>query len=210
MGVPFPRKKCCCTVECDNCTTCPGEFDSVWVVLDGTAADGTYNAVWDPVNSWWTIDFGGGCTTVLECASGGGVSWTLFGDQACPIGGTCETGSPLVITPAPDCDNCDLDLPNGTLAIHWTCGGEALPMRLAMQCAPADPLECVHRGPLTGATHQCEVCGRRHRIEPVYECAIHGTCTLRRWKNGSDHEPMCIRCYDIERMDGTKPRAHEK
>jgi hypothetical protein len=118
MGSPMPDRLCCCGGECDECA-CPGENDTVYVVLTGTTNDGTYVATWDPVNSWWDIDFGV-CATYMECSAG---AWTLFGDQECPIGGTCETGSPLVITPAPDCDNCSMDLPSGTLEIHWTCGG---------------------------------------------------------------------------------------
>lgn len=56
------------------------------------------------------------------------------------------------------------------------------------------PLDCDHRGAAIGA-RACLNCGNRGRIETVYACAIHGECTINRWRNvAGDH--VCKDCHD--------------
>lgn len=59
--------------------------------------------------------------------------------------------------------------------------------------------ECVHRGQPTGETHAVTSCPlSKGRIEEVFACAIHGTCTLRRWTLllKDNPEQTCIRCQE--------------
>lgn len=66
---------------------------------------------------------------------------------------------------------------------------------------------CVHRGERTGQTHDCELCGNRGVKMIVYECALHGVCTVRRWTLIPQKQPerACIRCEDLTLADGSQP-----
>ena len=86
--------------------------------------------------------------------------------------------------------------------------------RIRRQCksdeptAPADVVAaCIHRGAPTGLEHPCEPCGTRGKMEPVYACAIHGVCTIRRWTLLASKQPeqACIRCEDLTLDDGSQP-----
>jgi hypothetical protein len=168
------------------------------------------------VNSRFAVDIAG-CVTYLECTPGPPINFTLFNDQACPIGGPCLEGSPVILVPAEGCDNCDLNLPAGRIEIHWTCdGGEAL----MMAAAPTDAQrtgtltyadsECIHRGVQIGE-HVCEPCGIRGTILPVYQCNLLDRPCVRRWwtnslaKREASGEVNCNTCRERTLSDGTKP-----
>lgn len=53
--------------------------------------------------------------------------------------------------------------------------------------------ECVYRGVQTGE-RECKLCGRHGQPEPVYACQIHGSCTVRKYRNGSQPEAVCLVC----------------
>lgn len=59
-----------------------------------------------------------------------------------------------------------------------------------------DILACPHRGLPTGARLPDELCGCQGRDEPVYGCALHGTCTLRRVSTGPGRPPDCLGCAE--------------
>lgn len=59
-----------------------------------------------------------------------------------------------------------------------------------------DDLPCTHRGQLL-RTVACELCGERGKEVPIYTCAKHGQCALRRWKTGNREEmATCLTCGD--------------
>jgi hypothetical protein len=218
MGSPQPKRKCCCESNCDDCTNCPGPTDTVYIVLLGTAADGVYTGSWDVINERWNFDFGV-CTTYMVCTPGGDVNFTLFDDQDCPIGGTCDGGSPLVLTPAPGCDNCDLGLPDGTLSIFWSCDDLGM-MMMAAPFATETSLrttvpttnvgECIHKGEQIGE-HTCETCSQKGRVIPVYHCNLFDKPCVWRWwtnegkKRTESGELACVTCRERTLFDGTKP-----
>lgn len=86
--------------------------------------------------------------------------------------------------------------------------------RIRRQCSHDEPAAspdviaaCIHRGAPTGLEHVCELCGTRGKMEPVYECALHGVCTVRRWTLTPQKQPerACIRCEDLTLDDGSQP-----
>lgn len=71
------------------------------------------------------------------------------------------------------------------------------------QVSPAssdDPeLACRHRSAEPVTDVQCELCGGKDRREPVYRCALHHLCTLKRYRRiGQPALPCCERCEDRE------------
>ncbi len=102
---------------------------------------------------------------------------------------------------------------------HW-CDGRALDMPAATRAQyilkwRGEPIQqdlfasCIHRGAATGVEHVCELCGDRGKLEPVYTCALHGVCTVRRWTAISSKQPerACARCHDLTLDDGSRPLA---
>lgn len=100
---------------------------------------------------------------------------------------------------------------------HW-CDGRPLDMRPEIRAQyilkwRGEPIQkdlfasCIHRGEPTGVEHACELCGDRGKMEPVYECALHGVCTIRRWTLLASKQPerTCIRCEDLTLADGSQP-----
>lgn len=53
---------------------------------------------------------------------------------------------------------------------------------------------CVHFGAEL-RKERCQLCGDRERWEPVYQCVVHGECTLRKFKYGTKFNPkVCAGC----------------
>lgn len=64
-----------------------------------------------------------------------------------------------------------------------------------------DPFDCIHRGEKL-RDEICETCGRRGQTEAIYTCAIHGECSLRRWKVIRRNAPhVCLGCDDQEQHE---------
>lgn len=72
---------------------------------------------------------------------------------------------------------------------RWRPGAEPAPQPVRLAPAP-----CIHRGSVV-REERCRLCGDRERVEPVLSCAIHGTCTARRYRFGQP-EPICLTCDD--------------
>jgi len=71
-------------------------------------------------------------------------------------------------------------LPNGPAAVAVPITAERWP--------------CLHRGPQID-TRECQTCGSRGKIEPVYECAANGRCMMRPWRvEGEEGIAICLRC----------------
>lgn len=51
---------------------------------------------------------------------------------------------------------------------------------------------CVHRGEKLRLV-DCELCGRKGQTEQVYQCEIHGECTVRKFKSASGIQ-SCLSC----------------
>ena len=115
-----------------------------------------------------------------------------------PVSGNrCRCRSPRV-QPAPDglvpltlCRICPQRVVDG-VPIAPPAMPPPQPVRL-------DPGPCIHRGPIV-REERCRLCGDRERIEPVHACALHGTCSLRRYAVGQP-EPVCLRCDDATPPD---------
>ena len=56
-------------------------------------------------------------------------------------------------------------------------------------------LACVYRGKKVGE-RECELCGQKGRLVDVFQCALFGECTLRKWKVGSQLERICLLCEE--------------
>jgi GR25 family glycosyltransferase involved in LPS biosynthesis len=70
-------------------------------------------------------------------------------------------------------------------------------------------LLCIHRGTKLRDA-KCELCGGR-RNEPVFICALHGECTLRKYKVGQKIK-NCLDCGDRDegdRKDADPPKARK-
>lgn len=61
-----------------------------------------------------------------------------------------------------------------------------------------DPPPCIHKGEQTRVI-ECQLCGERDRMEPVYVCSIYGECTVRKFKSGTVGAlPTCLGCTHYE------------
>ncbi len=56
-------------------------------------------------------------------------------------------------------------------------------------------LACKHRGPVTGQA-TCQLCGGGRKQVDLYECTLHGACTLRRTTSGHGGPRNCLTCAD--------------
>ena len=54
-------------------------------------------------------------------------------------------------------------------------------------------LRCPYRGEQVGE-RPCLLCGRAGTTEPVYSCSVHGSATLRKYRNGRQDEAVCLVC----------------
>lgn len=55
---------------------------------------------------------------------------------------------------------------------------------------------CQHRGTEL-RKELCQLCGDRQRLEPIYQCELHGECSLKRFKYGTKFQPKaCSLCND--------------
>lgn len=58
-----------------------------------------------------------------------------------------------------------------------------------------DSLPCRHRGNVLREA-RCDLCGSRGQTVSIYECGKHGVCSLRRYRNTSQPEQVCLLCPD--------------
>lgn len=75
------------------------------------------------------------------------------------------------------------------------------PTRKELIQARLGKVPCVYRGGPTGDTRKCLECGRRHRMVPVYQCRLHGECSVDGMVERATH---CLRCNDYTI---TRPRV---
>lgn len=58
----------------------------------------------------------------------------------------------------------------------------------------AERWPCVHRGAKIGE-RECQTCGNKWKIEPVYICTVHGRCMMRKWRvEGEAGIAICLAC----------------
>lgn len=108
----------------------------------------------------------------------------------------------MVVTPVADmywkfehrCRRCGAVRYDRLGKYHRKCGKQPEGM---------DPVElalaCPHRGPKLDEV-LCELCGQRHIMIEVNQCALFGKCTLKRWRVGKrkhDDKPDAV-CFGCE------------
>lgn len=101
--------------------------------------------------------------------------------------------------PAPGCRLCELAATRADYAELW---GEPPPVaappvksKLVVKEKPAAPPPCPHLGKPTGDTVQCPTCSGVVHLK-VFDCKIHGTCTIGRPAAGHG---CCAGCPDRPR-----------
>lgn len=101
------------------------------------------------------------------------------------------------------CVNCGKECRTNTRdssQVRQMCGTKAAspPPRITAERFP-----CLHRGEQID-TRECQTCGSRGVIEPVYACGLHGKCMMRPWRvQGEEGVQICLRCED--RPEPTAP-----
>lgn len=64
---------------------------------------------------------------------------------------------------------------------------------------PTELPRCVHRSIEPVGAVECQLCGGRTKMEPVYQCELYGRVTERKVKaGGKDRLPDCLSCRDRE------------
>lgn len=83
---------------------------------------------------------------------------------------------------------------------HRVCSGlPALsPIALRGRTLKPEAFACRYRSPQSIRTVRCTLCGDRERLVDVYQCALHGECTVRRYTAQSTSIAKCITCDDRE------------
>lgn len=66
--------------------------------------------------------------------------------------------------------------------------------RKRSRVSAAIDLSCAHRGDVL-RVEKCELCGHKHESVEIHACALHGECSLRRYKAGNGPR-ACLTCQD--------------
>lgn len=82
---------------------------------------------------------------------------------------------------------------------RWEQGEGPCVNRLGERPVPQPPAPCVHRSSEPVGEVECELCGQRKILVPVYECIKFGRCTERRYGNRSTDArstQACLSCSE--------------
>ena len=87
------------------------------------------------------------------------------------------------------CRLCFLVATNPKYAALFADGVAEVPQPITAERWP-----CVHRGAQIGE-RECQTCGNKGKIEPVYICTVHGRCMMRKWRvEGEQGIAICLAC----------------
>lgn len=76
-------------------------------------------------------------------------------------------------------------------------GGEGFVGGLCM--VRSEPTDCKYRGREPLNVLLCELCGQKDVLVNLFTCAVHGTCTLRKWTTNPRKRRLhkeCLTCED--------------